>query len=309
MLFFIREKLGGNALNKKISTLFVILAGALWGIISISVRFLSGEGFSSVEISFMRIASCAVMLFIFLIIFRRNLLIIRLKDLWMFIGTGVISLTLFSLCYFTTMINTQTSIAVSLLYTSPAFIMIFSAALFKEKITPMKTVSIIMTVVGCALVSGFVGSAKGIGPKSLIIGIGAGFFYALYSIFARYALRKYDTLTINFYTFLFSTLGFLPIVRADGLAHIASASQKVFIVAIAAAFVCGILPYLFYTAGLKNLDTSVAGILVAVEPLVGCLVGIFGWHDDADVLKILGIVMILSSIVISSIKFKKKNPD
>lgn len=296
-------------MNKKLSTLFVVLAGVFWGIISIFINYLAGEGFSSVEISFMRIASCAIMLFAFLVLFKRNLLKIKLKDLWMFIGTGVISLTIFSLCYFSTMINTSTSVAVSLLYTSPAFIMIFSAILFREKITPVRIASIIMTIIGCSLVSGFVGSAKGMDLKSLLIGIGAGLFYALYSIFARFALKKYDTLTINFYTFLFSVVGFLPIVRLSGLAHIASASPKLIIIAFVSGFLCGILPYLFYTAGLKNLDTSVAGVLVAVEPLVGCLVGIFGWHEDADILKILGIVLILSSIVISSVKFRKKKPD
>lgn len=298
--------LRGDNLGKKLSSLCVILAGVLWGIISIFVSYLADAGFSSIEICFMRIFSCAVMLLLFLLCYDRRLLKIELKDIWMFVGTGIISLTLFSLCYFTTIINTEASIAVSLLYTSPVFIMLFSAVLFKEKINIRKSFSIAMTVVGCALVSGFVGAGTGMGIRSLLIGICSGLFYALYSIFARFALKKYQTLTINFYTFLFSSIGFALIVKPSGISHIVSASPKVLLIAVLSGFLCGVLPYLFYTAGLKGLDTSVAGVLVAVEPLVGAVVGIVGFKENAGILKLLGIVLILASIVVSSIPTKKE---
>ncbi len=293
-------------MNKKLSVLFVILAGVLWGIISIFVNYLADYGFSGLEICFMRILTCAVMLFLFLLFYRKELLKVSVKDLWMFVGTGIISLTLFSSCYFTTIINTEASVAVALLYTSPVFIMLFSAVLFHEKITPKKMVSIIMTVVGCAMVSGFAGSGKGISAAALLIGISAGLFYALYSIFARFALKKYHPLTITFYTFLFSFIGFLFLVKPSGISHIASASPKIMLVAVASGFICGVLPYLFYTIGLENLDTSRAGILVAVEPLVGAVVGIVGFKEDVSVFKMIGIVLILSSIVLSGFNRKSK---
>lgn len=293
-------------MNKKLSSLFVILAGVLWGIISIFVNYLADNGFSSVEICFARIFSCAIMLFLFLLCYKKELLKIAPRDIWMFVGTGIVSLTLFSLCYFTTIIKIDASVAVSLLYTSPVFIMLLSALLFKEKITSIRVVSIIMTVVGCALVSGFAGAKSGVGVKSIIIGIEAGLFYALYSIFARYALKKYHPLTINFYTFLFSSIAFSIIVKPNGITHIACAKSMVLFVMVLSGFLCGVLPYLFYTSGLKGLDTSVAGVLVAVEPLVGAVVGIVGFKESSSPMKILGIALILSAIVISSLVGKEE---
>lgn len=293
-------------MNKKTATFSVILAGALWGIISIFVNILKGFGFTSTDISFLRVLTCAVLMFIFLVIYDRKLLKFRLKDIWMFIGTGIISLTLFSLCYFTTIINIEASVAVSLLYTSPVFVMLFSAVLFKEKITVKKIIAIILTVAGCAFISGMIGSGTKMGIKALLIGIGSGLFYALYSIFGRYATAKYHPFTITFYTFVFAIIGFLPFVKPVDIIQILGSDVKAIIISIVSGLICGVLPYVFYTLGLKHLDTTVAGVLVAVEPLVGCVVGIIGFHESSDALKILGIGLILASILLLNIERKPK---
>lgn len=293
-------------MNKRTATLSVILAGTLWGVISIFVNMLTSFGFTSTDISFLRVFTCAILMFIFLLIYDRKLLKFRLKDIWMFMGTGIVSLTLFSLCYFTTIINTEASVAVSLLYTSPIFVMLFSAVLFKERITVKKIIAIILTVAGCTFISGMVGSGTKMEIKALLIGIGSGLFYALYSIFGRYATAKYHPFTITFYTFVFATIGFLPFVKPGNIITVLGNDPKAIVISIISGLLCGVLPYVFYTLGLKHLDTTVAGVLVAVEPLVGCLVGIIGFKESSDTLKILGISFILASIIILNVE--KKGP-
>ncbi len=287
------------------ATLCVVTAGVLWGIISIFVNALSSFGYSGVEISFTRTVVCALLLGIFLLVYDHKLLQIKLRHLWMFIGTGIVSLTLFSYCYFTTIINVEASVAVALLYTSPVFVMLFSALLFKEKITALKGIAGVMTVAGCALISGFIGSGGSMTVKSLIIGISAGLFYALYSVFCRYALKHYHPLTINFYTFLFASFGFMFIVKPSQYAGMFSHGAKAVAIVLVSGIVCGILPYLFYTVGLSHLETSVAGVLVAVEPLVGSVVGIVGFGESVAPLKLTGIALILASIIMLSVEPKK----
>lgn len=291
-------------MSKRLATIYVILAGVLWGVISIFINTLNSYGFSSVQISFLRVFSCSILMLIFLLIYDRTLLKINIRDIWMFVGTGIISLTLFSYCYFTTIINVEASIAVSLLYTSPIFVMLFSALLFKERVNATKIVAIIATVVGCALVSGMVGSSAKMSAKAFVIGICAGLFYALYSIFGRYATEKYHPLTITFYTFVFASIGFWFIASPITTISTLIKSPKSILVVIISGIICGILPYIFYTIGLKSLDTSVAGVLVAVEPLVGSVVGIIVYNESKNALKLIGIILILASIVLLNIKWK-----
>ena len=150
-------------------TLSVIAAGVLWGIISIFIKGMNAGNFTPLQILQLRtiIASAAMALYLF--ITDKKLLYFKLKDIWMFIGTGVISLTFFSLCYFQTIIESGASVAVILLYTSPIFVILLSLALFRERITAVKLTALVMTFVGCILVSGLGRDSGGITAKGFIV--------------------------------------------------------------------------------------------------------------------------------------------
>ena len=284
------------------STIYVLLAGILWGIISIFVRHLSAIGFSSFSILTLRSVFAVLIMSIFFLVTDKSLFKIKIRDVWYFLGTGILSLTFFSFCYFTTILSSGAAIAVVLLYTSPIFVLILSAILFKEKITGKKIVALVFTFVGCVLVAGLVSKGNSLSITSLLIGLGAGFGYALYSIFSRLALKKYKPLTITFYTFVFSGISTLPFLRYADIQKMAEPSVWFYVLGI--ALVCTVLPYIFYTYGLSKMETSKAAIIVTIEPLVGCLLGIFAWGEPISFQKILGIVLIFVSIVI--LNFSKK---
>lgn len=280
-----------------IYSLLTVLAGVLWGVISIFVKNLTAAGLTSLQIMLFRAALSGAMLFIFLLIKDRSLLKIELRDLWMFVGTGVVSLTFFSLCYFKTILEVGTSIAVILLYTSPIFILLISAVLFKEKITWVKIIALVLTFAGCILVSGIAGGGH-ISARGFAIGLCAGFGYALYSIFSRFALKKYNSLTVTFYTFIFSGLSLIPFVHVEQLPQLMTG--PVWLWAAGIALVCTVLPYIFYTYGLSGLETGKAAILVTVEPLVGTLVGFLLWGEPFSFVKLAGIICIFTAVVLCS---------
>ncbi|MCQ2579948.1 MAG: DMT family transporter [Treponemataceae bacterium] len=285
--------------------LFTVLAGICWGCISLFIRPLAAYGFASIQMLFFRAFLSSFFLLVFFLIKDRKLLKIELKDIWMFIGTGVISLTFFSLCYFKTILEVGTSVAVVLLYTSPIFVLFMSFVLFKEKITKRKTFAIILTFAGCLLVSGvFEAGAKSITLKGFLIGICAGLGYALYSVFSRFALKKYNALTVTFYTFVFSSVSVLPFIHIENIFLLFNFNAVLLVCGI--ALICSTLPYIFYTTGLSGLETGKAAILVTVEPLVGTLIGCLVWKENLSLLMILGIVLIFASVTILELPEKRK---
>lgn len=286
-----------------IFTLCTIFAGVLWGTISVFLKNLSSSGLSLIQITACRAVFSSFFLFVYFLVKDKNLLKIKLKDIWMFVGTGVVSLTFFSLCYFSTILESGASIAVILLYTSPIFILLLSAILFKEKITKIKLFALILTFVGCIFVTG-VGGENHLSAKGLFIGLCAGFGYALYSIFSRFALKKYKPLTVTFYTFVFSSISLLPFCNVVEICS--SFSEKSLLFLIGIALVCTVLPYIFYTYGLSGLETGKAAILVTVEPLVGSLIGIFVWKENLDMLKLIGIIMIFIAVILINLNCKSQ---
>ena len=291
--------------REKISTLAVITAGICWGIISFFVRQLSTLGFDSFQIMCIRAWLSAALLLIYLLIFKRDLLKISVRDIWMFVGTGIFSLTFFSYCYFTTIVRSGAAVAVVLLYTSPIFVMLISAVVFGERITVIKVFALILTFTGCIFVAGLIGSGAGMSAGAFLLGLGAGVGYALYSIFGGFAVRKYSTITITFYTFVFSGITILFLCDPADMLHKASAGgMKMFIYSLGIALICTVVPYLTYTFGLKNMEKSKAAVIVTIEPVVGTILGILCYGEERGIGRIIGIVLILAALIILSLPQK-----
>lgn len=289
-----------NSIKSNLGVILVIIAGTTWGFISIFIHALNRAGLDSWDICSYRAWLSAILLLVYFLIVDKKLLVIDIKDVWMFIGTGVISLTFFSYCYFTTITNIGTAIAVVLLYTSPIFVMFFGIVFFKEKMNKTKLLAVIMTFAGCVLVAGLIGNGnQKITGMNLLIGIGAGAGYGMYSLFAGFALKKYSSLTITFYTFVFCGISMLFIRRPDVLIARTDVSLIPYIFGI--AVICSVIPYITYTAGMKKMEIGKAAVLVTVEPLVGSLIGILVWGEECGPLKLAGIILILSAVVITNL--------
>ena len=296
-----RRKMRYNVPEMKksaLSVLSILLAGVLWGIIGIFIKKLSAAGLTPMQIVFVRLLIAAPVFLAATLILSPGKLAFRLRDIWIFLGTGVVSVALFNYCYFYTVVHSEASVAVVLLYTSPIFVMILSAVLFKEKIRPEKIVALAMTFIGCLLVSGVTGGGYTLRPLVALIGVASGLFYALYTIFGTFGLRKYDTMTVTTYTFLFAFLAALPVSDVGGLFTVLSATPSLWIWCVAISVLSTILPYFFYTWGLKSAEPSRAAILVAVEPIVGCMVGMIFYGESHNFLKILGILFVIGAILL-----------
>ena len=173
------------------------------------VRPLNEKGLTSWDIVFLRAVLTSVIMAVVLLIKDRKLFRIRLRDLWCFAGTGLLSIVFFNLCYFKEITITSLSVAAILLYTAPAFVMLISAVCFKERLTVKKVIALVLSFTGLIFVTGLFGGSgvERLTFPKLMIGLGAGLGYALYSIFSRYAIeRGYESYTISFYTFVFATL-------------------------------------------------------------------------------------------------------
>lgn len=282
---------------QKKAYLFILMAAALWGCLGVFLNLLTAAGLTSMQSVAVRTGTATVLYFFYLWVTDRGALKIHLRDFRYFIGTGVLSLVFFNWCYFNTIQFSSLSVAAVLLYTSPAFVMLLSALLFHEPVTRRKLAALVLTFLGCTLVTGLLPLGGGISPKTLLFGLGAGFGYALYTIFSKFALAKYSPGTVSFYTFLFATLAALPISGLLGELPLLLSRHAVVGSLGMGIFGC-ILPYVFYTEGLRHAEAGKAAILATAEPFVAALLGIAFFHEVLTPFKLLGMAAILGSIVL-----------
>ncbi|AKB19905.1 MULTISPECIES: DMT family transporter [unclassified Methanosarcina] len=279
----------------------LIAAGAvLWGTIGIFVRGFYGFGFSPLQVVTLRVFSAAVIMLIYLLLTRPELLKIRVQDSLYFVGTGIFSLAFFNLCYFSTIRETSIAIAVTLLYTAPAFVAVLSRVFFRESLAAKKLFSLGLTLVGCAFVTGYLpglGDSLPISRPGLLTGLGAGFGYALYSIFGKAALKKYHTMTIAAYTFIFASLALLPLSNFKNSAG-AFSTGSFWIYLAGLGFFPTVLAYLLYTKGLEEVESGRASIVATVEPVVGTFVGFFFFREMLSGWQLAGVLLVLVAVVL-----------
>ncbi|MDO4805317.1 MAG: DMT family transporter [Lachnospiraceae bacterium] len=300
------DKEGGGKFGHKggISGIFFILiAGACWGSIGIFVRKFNSLGLVSMDIVAVRSVFTAVFMAAFLAVYDRSLLKIRLRDIWCFAGTGIVSMVFFNYCYFGLIRISSLSVAAVMLYTAPAFVMLLSAVIFHERITAVKVAALVLTFVGCCFVTGVVGSRVHLTGRAILLGLGAGLGYALYSIFGRFALmRGYHSFTINLYTFLFASLACIPLVDAGKIFTVCTSNLSMAVFSVLCGLVTTMVPYIAYNFGLAGVETGKAAIIASIEPVVATLIGAALFGERPGVGNIIGIILVLAAIVLCNLK-------
>ncbi len=278
--------------------IYVIFAAALWGIIGIFSKSLTALGFDATQIVFVRAFGATLFLGIYIGLTNRKHLVIVLKDSLYFVGTGIVSFVFFNWCYFNAIEQTSLSIAAILLYTAPTIVTFLSVMLFKEKMTNRKWISLILTFTGCLLVTVFSGvGGINLSGTGILLGLGSGFGYALYSIFGRYALKKYTVLTVTFYTFAFASLGLVPITNLYEMKSLLSLPGGLFNT-LMICLVSTVAPFLLYTKGLSRLETSKASVIATLEPIVATLVGVLLFAEPMTAVKGIGILLVIWAVKI-----------
>lgn len=298
--------MGQNKLSSGVATAMIVAAGCLWGTTGLFIDRFNALGLGSLDISFLRSFFAALFFAAYLLVRRREAFFIRLRDLWCFLGTGVASLAFFNICYFAAIEATSMAIAAVLLYTAPVFVLFLSIPVFRERLTAKKGLAAVLVIVGCALVSGAVGSGAAITLPSLLLGLGAGFGYGLYSIFGRLALeRGYGSDTVNFYTFLFCSLALAPFADFGAVTSSVQKDPAALLLMILFSLLASVAPYILYTKGLSVVEGSVASILASVEPVVASLLGIAVLREPLpDLWQLLGMLAVLFAMILPNLHFR-----
>ncbi|MBY7143795.1 EamA family transporter [Virgibacillus sp. NKC19-3] len=291
--------------------LLIIIGAGLWGTIGWYVNHLYTFGFTPMEVVTLRSWSSALLLLLYLMITSpKKLKLHTPKDIKYFLGTGILSIIFFNYCLFTAIELSTLPVATALLYTAPAFVTMMSFFLFKEPLTRVKIISLVVTLFGTCFVVGVIPlNMQSLPINSILFGLGSGVGYALYSIFSKFALEKYTSLSITTYTFIVAAVALVPFFPYQ---------EKAFLLmeplVLSYAFGLGFLPtafaYIIYTYGLQQTEASEASILTTIEPIVATFIGIFIFQEAFTFMQMVGMALIIGAIVaiqVNSKSYRKKS--
>lgn len=283
-----------SGLKSRLGDASVLLAAAMWGCIGLFTRAMQAAGFTTVQTVAVRAIITFLLTAVIILIVNPKLFKINPRDLWMFFGTGIFSFLFFNVCYMSSISENSLSVACILLYTAPIWVASLSIPLFKEKMTSQKTIAFVLAFGGCIMIC--CSNTLKLTKIGLVFGLCSGLGYALYSIFGKYAAAKYNSLTITFYTFLFGSLGALPLCDVPNLLPLVS-NFKGALLSVGVAMVCTVLPYLLYTYGLSKIGASKASVIAVFEPAVASTVGVLFFDESLGVLGFGGLILVMAGLI------------
>jgi drug/metabolite transporter (DMT)-like permease len=281
--------------------LLIISAAVFWGLLGVFTRPLMAAGLSPMEMVASRYILSAVFLFLFLLSADREKLKIELKDIRIFLCMGIFGLALNCTCYFIALELIPLSAASILLYTSPYMVMLLSALVFKEKITIQKISSLLIAFTGCVMTVGIIDSID-LSVIGIAAGLGAAFFYSLYTIIGKVALQKYSPFTVMFYSFITASMVLTPFCDFGKIITLMDAGNANLIDLLIVVFFLTLLPFVCYTKGLKKLEPSRVSILSFAEPLTAAVAGVIVFNETLSAIKIFGIALVFLSLIVLNLK-------
>ena len=230
------------------------------------------------------------------------------KDYFSFALCGLFGVAINQLFFFEGLNLTTPINAAIIMTTNPILVIVISAFLIGEKITPQKVLGIFFGIVGAGtliLNSGSISFDNNFFIGNLLVFINAT-SYAIYLVLVKGLMKKYQPLTVMFFVFLFGLFfvfpfGYQQLTSIDIELFSRDIYLKVLFVVICTTFIA----YLFNAFALKTLSPSVVSIYIYLQPVLASVIAIIYNSDSIDYIKILSSFFIFTAVFLVSIPSKK----
>jgi len=280
-------------------------AATLWATFGLFAKVLYAAGFTTTELASVRAALAFTCFAIFALVQRlrgrTSGIRVPASALPFFALYGIFGFALFAVLFFLSMQHTSVAIASALLYTAPAFVLIMSALLWHERVDRTRAAALVMVLAGVLLVTGAAGAllqgTATLSPRALLLGIGAGLGYALYTVMSKHASAHYGAVPSLFWCFLFAAAALAllaspvePFLRAPRHAGML----------LLLGIVPTILPYALYLSALRSLRASTASMLASLEPVMAALMAALLLHEGMTLAQLAGMALVVGAAVLLS---------
>jgi len=230
----------------------LLLAAVLWSLAGIFIKFLS---LPPLTIVFYR-SLFAALFFAFFV--RKSIAVPRIALLVSALAYTAAISAFVSANKITTAAN-----AIALQYTAPMFVFVIVHFLFGEKITGASWVSLVLGMLGIAVIC--IGSAGQPDAAGVMVALLSGLLFSIYMVTLRF-LKDFNPATLTFLNNMVCCLLLLPL----GGSELSLSLKEGGIVAMMGVVQLGI-PYWLFSKGLEQISVQEASLIVLIEPVLNPL--------------------------------------
>ena len=288
----------------------LILGGCfLWACIGISSRALNAAGFSAFQISATKSIVTTLGVTIALLFLGIDKFKVAKKDLWLVILLGL-SKFIQDWLIFYGQTHISLSLTAMLQLTSPYYVLVFSALIFREKITLPKVICMIIAAVGCVLATGVLNGGDNNDTFGVIAAVVAGIAGAVFAMASKGTLnRGYSPKTALFYMFAVGAVISLFFCDPVFMIETSFSDLSVLGYALLLGIVFTLIGHLLNLTAMGHMPITHVMVIGLSELIFTVIVGIVAFSEIPGGFNIAGMFLIVVSIVVMEIFCTEKESD
>ncbi len=189
-------------------------------------------------------------------------------------------------------------IASTLLFMYPVIVALINRIFFKERLSAITALAILLALGGVTLL--YFGGGKEGGTLNLtgvLYVVASSLSYAIYMVaINRSDIRTLPSSTLTFYSIFFGLILYVIFIIRDGGAYPLN-NLTAWTCVIGLALFPTILSILTMAVAIHNIGSTATAILGALEPLTGLAIGIVVFNEQLTAMTVAGIIMILTAVL------------
>jgi len=238
-------------------------------------------------------------IYIFCRIKKISLRIDSKKDLFTFILSSLF-MGAHWITYFYALQFSNVAIGMLSLFTYPVITALLEPLFFKVKLNPMHIVLGVIVLIGIYILAPNF-DLESSQVKGILIGVLSALFYSLRLLILKQHTNKYHGSTLMFYQILILSIVLLPALFMMDTSGI----QTQFPFVILLALLTTAIGHTLFLQSLKYFSVSTASIISSIQPIFGIIIAYFFLNEIPTWNTFWGGLLILSTVVIESIRSKK----
>lgn len=273
--------------------LFILLSTMGLGLTPVFGKMAFQVNVSTETLLFLRFSFAFICLF-FYIYFTKTKFRISRSQFWIFVLLGCLYCAQTTL-YFTSIKHIIATLAVMLLYLYPVFVLILALVFEKKSLSKSVILSMLLSLIGIGTLLGFpTGKVDGYG---ILLAIGSALTYAIYVMISKRLLTGLTPLVTSTWVIFFTALAFLFSGLFTQKLHF-DFSAEGWYAAIALALFSTVVSFWAFFAGMKYIGPTQASVVSTFEPIVTTISAVMLLNESINLVKILGISMVLTSVIL-----------
>jgi drug/metabolite transporter (DMT)-like permease len=282
----------------------LILATIFWGGTFIAGRLLA-QDMGPFSAGFLRFLVASIILLGVSLRTERRLPSGREQWIWVTL-LGLTGVFTYNVLFFQGLKTVIAGRAALIVATNPIFITLFSALLFRERLTTLKGLGILVCVLGASVVI-----SRGHPAMIFQDGMGWGEIFMLgcvaswtaYSLIGKRAMRDLTPLTAVTWSCIIGGALLLPPALAEGLVGNLPTFSIVDWASIVYLGVFGTgLGFFWYYQGIKAIGTTRAGVFINLVPVSAVLLGFFVLKEPISISLLVGALLVLTGLTLTNLQ-------